>query len=750
MKQKFDIRGMSCSSCATTVETAVKNLKGVQVANVNLLQNQLLADFDPQILSAADIIAAVKKAGYEAAQTKDNAPANAELETEIKKLGRRFKISFIFLVPLLYASMAHMLGLPLPVCLNPDNNSFCFALVQLMLTIPIVFVNVSYFTRGTKNLLRRTPNMDSLIALGAGAALLYSAAATLIIAAAMYEGLNLAAHDLAMDLYYESAAMILALITLGKYLEIKSKGKTSEAVSKLISLTPKTALVLKDGREIEIPAQDVKEGDSVIVKAGASIPVDGIVLSGHAAVEEAAITGESLPVDKKQGDSVTAAATVLSGYIQIKAIKVGQDTALAQIIRLVEEASLSKAPISKLADKLSAIFVPIVISIALIAGAVWFYLGYPFGFALSITISVLVISCPCALGLATPTAIMVGTGKGAQNGILIKSAEALEIAGTIDTVVLDKTGTVTLGKPVLTDILPAQGIQTDDFLAKAAAIEALSAHPLAQAIVKAAQDKNLNLPQLQNFKMLEGLGLVADLQGKQLLAGNYKMMKQFDINTDHAHKQTHELAAQGKTPLYFVLDKQHIGIAAVADTVKPQSAQAVAVLKKEGYQVIMLTGDNEVTAKAIAKQAGIDNIRAGLLPQDKERIVAELQQQGKKVAMVGDGINDSPALARADIGIAIGAGTDIAIEAASFVLTSGSLLGVPAAMQLSRAVIRNIKENLFWALIYNVIGIPLAAGVFYTALGWKLSPMFAAAAMSLSSLCVVGNALRLKRFKPKY
>ncbi len=750
MKQKFDISGMSCSSCAGRVESAVKNLKGVNSASVNLLQNQLLADFDDGALTNADITDAVKEAGYEAKPANSDAPPNAELQGEISSMRLRLKVSAFFLFPLLYLAMGPMAGLPLPSSLNPHMSAFCFAVVQLFLTLPIVSANTAYFTRGFKNLWRRAPNMDSLIALGAGAALLYSVAATLIIAAAVYEGLDSAAHELAMDLYYESAAMILTLITLGKYLEIKSKGRTSEAVSKLVSLSPKTALVLRDGREVEIPAADVKQGDSVIVKAGSNIPVDGIVLSGRASVEEAAITGESLPVEKIKGDNVTAATTVLNGYIQIKALKVGQDTTLAQIIRLVEEAALSKAPISKLADKISSVFVPVVISIAIVAGAVWFYLGYPFGFALSITIAVLVISCPCALGLATPTAIMVGTGKGAQNGILIKSAEALETAGSVNTVVLDKTGTVTNGKPALTDILPAQGIGEDDFLAKAAAVEKASSHPLAQAIVKAAEGKNLKIDRVKDFKILDGLGVLADTDGGQILAGNYKMMQQFEVNIDEPHKQARELAAEGKTPLYFALNKKFIGITAVADTVKPQSRQAVEALKKAGYEVIMLTGDNEVTAKAIAKQAAIDNIRAGLLPQDKEKIIKRLQEQGKKVAMVGDGINDSPALARADVGIAIGAGTDIAIESASIVLTSGSLLGVPAAMQLSRAVIRNIRENLFWAFIYNIIGIPLAAGVFYGALAWKLNPMFAAAAMSLSSLCVVGNALRLRSFKPKY
>lgn len=748
-KTRFDITGMTCSACSSHIEKSVGKLDGVKDVQVNLLQNKMAVEYDGEKLSSEKIIQAVEDSGYGAStEQKGTVPKEKKdhpVKDEMASMKTRLLVSFIFLIPLMYVAMEHMTGLPLPSFLTGAQNGVSFAFTQFLLTLPILYVNRKYYTNGFKTLYRRSPNMDSLIAIGSGAAVVYGVYAVYCIGYGLGHNDMSLVHEYMSNLYFESAGMILALITLGKYLEARSKGKTSEAIEKLMDLSPKTAFVLRDGQETEVAVEEVTVGETVIVKAGGRIPLDGVVLEGNASVDESAITGESIPVEKHPGDKVIGATINKSGYLQFKAEKVGENTTLSQIIRLVEEASGSKAPISKLADKVSGIFVPVVIGIALVAAIVWLAAGQPFSFALSIAISVLVISCPCALGLATPTAIMVGTGKGAQHGILVKSAESLETAHQVQTVVLDKTGTITEGKPKVTDILPATGVAEDQLLYMAASIEQVSEHPLSSAILERAG--SMELAKAEEFVQTPGRGISARIEGQEVLAGNAKMMQEHGIIIKQ--EMAERLAGEGKTPLYFSRGKEFLGVIAVADVVKPTSRQAIERLTKMGIEVVMLTGDNERTAQAIQKQLGITRIRAEVLPQEKEEEIRLLQASGRKTAMVGDGINDAPALVRADVGIAIGAGTDIAIESADIVLMKSDLMDVVTALELSHAVIRNIKQNLFWAFFYNVLGIPVAAGIFYPVFGLKLNPMIGALAMSLSSVFVVSNALRLKWFKPK-
>lgn len=751
MKQKFSVTGMTCSACQAHVEKAVRHTEGVQDVQVNLLSNSMVVTYDQAAVSPETIIAAVQKAGYGAAlpgQTEAK-PQDGTAE-QLKEMKRRLIVSFVFMIPLMYISMGHMFAWPLPWFLHGDENAISFAMVQLLLALPIVYVNRKYYQVGFKALFHGAPNMDSLIAIGSAAAIVYGLFAIFRIGFGLGHGQMDVVHHYAMDLYFESAAMILTLITLGKYLETRSKGKTGEAIRKLMDLAPKTATVVRDGREMEIPLEEVVVGDTFLVRPGASVPVDGVVVSGHSSIDQSALTGESIPVEKGEGDTVLSASVNQTGALVCRAQKVGKDTTLSQIIDLVEQAANSKAPIAKLADKISGVFVPVVISIAVIAAVVWLILGQTGEFALSTAIAVLVISCPCALGLATPVAIMVGTGKGAEYGVLIKSAEALETAHTVNTVVLDKTGTVTEGKPRVTDIVTAEGVAQAELLQKAASLEAKSEHPLSRAILQQAEAQGLAFAAAEGFTAISGRGLQAELDGVRYYAGNVQLMREQGVDLQDFEDKAQQLANDGKTPLYFADQTRVLGLIAVADTIKPTSAQAIETFKQMGLEVVMITGDNERTAKAIQRQLGIDTVIADVLPQDKEAHVRALQAEGKKVAMVGDGINDAPALARADVGIAIGAGTDIAIESADIVLMKSDLKDAATAIQLSRAVIRNIKLSLFWAFFYNTLGIPLAAGVFYGALGWRLSPMFGAAAMSLSSVCVVTNALRLRGFKPRF
>lgn len=755
MKEKYDITGMTCSACSAHVEKAVKKLEGIKNVSVNLLQNSMIVEYDESILTSQNIIDSIVDAGYGASLKDSGKSAGTSAQTKkentaeksAKDMKKRLISSLCFLVPLMYVSMGHMLGAPLPQILSPEFNPLIFALTQLFLTLPVMYINRKYFRNGFKTLFKGSPNMDSLIAIGSGASAVYSIYVIFKMAYSMGFGDMMTAHHLAMDLYFESAAMILTLITLGKYFEARSKKRTSDALTKLMNLAPKTAVVERNGEEIEIPSEQVTAGDIVIIKPGQSIPVDGVIVEGRGSVDQSAITGESIPEEKTVGSAVIGATVNKTGYFKFKATKVGEDTTLAQIIKLVEEAGGSKAPIAKLADKVSGVFVPIVITIAVITTAVWMILGYPFNFALTMGISVLVISCPCALGLATPTAIMVGTGKGAESGILIKSAEALETAHLINTVVLDKTGTITMGTPTVTDVIPVKGESPESLVSLALSLEKLSEHPLSDAIVKYGKETGAKLLETKNFFTKEGEGIGAEIEGRKILAGNLKMMHNNGIATDKWEEAASSLAQEGKTPLYFAADGKLLGIIAVADTIKPTSPQAVAEFEKMGIDVVMLTGDNAKTAEAIRKKAGVKRVVAQVMPQDKAAEVQRLQKEGKKVAMIGDGINDAPALASADVGIAIGAGTDIAIESADVVLMKSDLLDGVNAVKLSKAVIKNIKENLFWAFFYNVIGIPIAAGVFYWA-GLTLNPMIGAAAMSFSSVFVVSNALRLKFFKP--
>ena len=755
-KEQFDITGMTCSACSSRVEGCVVKLPGVKDVSVNLLKNSMVVSYDESEMSTAGIVEAVESTGYGAIPKSDPRHKteakheNSTAQAEYKAMKNRLILSALFTLPLFYISMGHMMNWPLPSFLLGMENALVFAFTQFLLLLPVLVINSKYFKVGFRSLFKGAPNMDSLIAIGSGAATVYGIYAIYKIGIGMGHGDMDTVHTVMMDLYFESAGMILTLITLGKTLEARAKGKTSDAITKLMNLAPKVATVERDGQEHQIPVEDVQLGDILIVKAGESIPVDGDVVEGNSSVDESALTGESIPVEKHAGDKVIGATLNKSGYIKMQATKVGEDTTLAQIIRLVDEATSSKAPIAKLADKVSGVFVPIVIAIAVIATIVWLLAGYGLEFALSIGISVLVISCPCALGLATPTAIMVGTGKGAANGILIKSAEALETAHSIDTVVLDKTGTITEGKPAVTDILCREGTSEKELLQIAASLEKLSEHPLADAIVTEAEKTSYTALSVSDFNQIPGQGITGVIHGELVLAGNRRLMEAHNIPGDPLTTQAEELASDGKTPLYFAKNSKLLGMIAVADVVKPTSAQAIAELSGMGIEVVMLTGDNLRTAEAIRRQVGVDWVVAEVFPQDKEQEIRRLQGEGKKVAMVGDGINDAPALARADVGIAIGAGTDIAMESADIVLMKSDLLDVVTAIQLSKATIRNIKQNLFWAFIYNIIGIPVAAGLFFLPFALKLNPMIGAFAMSFSSVFVVTNALRLRWFKPKH
>lgn len=759
-KEQFNVTGMTCAACSARVEKAVGRLPGVDKIAVNLLKNSMVVEYDETALDTQKIISAVTKAGYgaslkEAAQQGKAAKsaqvsANDIARQEYEAVKKRLKLSLVFAVPLSYISMGHMMDWPLPEIFLGVENAMIFSLTLLLLVIPVVFINFKFFRVGFKTLFAASPNMDSLIAIGASASLVYGVYALYKIAYGFGHGDLELVHRFSMDLYFESAGMILTLITFGKFLEARAKGRTSDAITKLMDLAPKTAVVERDGAELEIPVEEVEKGDILVVRSGMSVPVDGVLTEGHAAVDESAITGESIPVEKETGSKVTGATVVKSGFFKMRADRVGEDTTLAQIVRLVDDATSSKPPIAKMADKVSGVFVPAVIGIALVTAAVWLLLGESFEFALSNAIAVLVISCPCALGLATPTAIMVGTGRGAASGVLIKSAEALETVHEVNTIVLDKTGTITQGEPGVTDVLYSSSAGEAQLVKTAASLEKYSEHPLAQAIVKYAEQKNVQLAPVTGFTQQAGRGIKGVMEGKGCFGGNRRMLEEAGLYDDNVKMLEEKLAAEGKTPLFFARDGVLLGIIALADRVKPTSRAAIEEMKRMGLEVVMLTGDNARTAQAIQKEVGADRVVAEVLPQDKETEIRRLQQQGKKVAMVGDGINDAPALARADVGIAIGAGTDIAIESADLVLMKNDLLDVAGAVQLGHAVIRNIKQNLFWALFYNAICIPVAAGVFYPWLGIKLSPMLGALAMSFSSVFVVTNALRLRFFNPVY
>ena len=747
-KTQFNIKGMTCSACASRIENGISKLDGINEVSVNLLKNSMTVSFDTNIININQIIEKVRDIGYKArVKTSDGIKQKNEAEdmtkSEIKSMKMRLIVSAVFTVPLFYIAMGEMLGWFLPDFLTGMENVMIFAFTQFLLAVPIIFINYQYFQVGFKNLFKLSPNMDSLIAIGSGAAVVYGIYAVYKISWGLGHGDMDMAHKFSMDLYFESAAMILTLITLGKFFEIRAKGRTSEAISKLMNLSPKTAIVLRENGEQEIAIDDVVIDDILIVKAGDSVPVDGVITEGYSSVDESAITGESLPVEKQSGDKVTGGTINKSGYFKMKATAVGNNTALAKIVRLVDETTSSKAPIAKLADKISAVFVPIVILIAICTVIIWLICGYDFEFAFTVGISVLVISCPCALGLATPTAIMVGTGKGASNGILFKSAESLETAHTVDTIVLDKTGTITEGKPIVTDI-ELYGVDKAEFLSLVASLEKMSGHPLAEPIVAKAEAENISLKEVSEYKLIPGQGITGIINNMQCYAGNRKMMMESGVDIDKYIALEEDFANDGKTPLYFARNKELLGIVAVSDIVKPTSKSAVEELLKMNIDVIMLTGDNAKTARAICNQVGIRNFIAEVLPEGKANEIRALQEKGKKVAMVGDGINDAPALAIADIGVAIGAGTDIAVESADVVLMKSKLTDVPAAVRLSRLVMRNIRQNLFWAFIYNIIGIPVAAGVLYSMCGVLLNPMIAAGAMSFSSVSVVLNALRLR------
>ena len=764
MKQTFDVTGMTCAACSARVEKATRAVPGVADVAVNLLKNSMDISFDDGVEPSAVTVAveaAVDKAGY-GASARVPAVANGggqgagsraaqarpvtDAAAEAKHVRMRLIVSAAFTIPLFYLSMGHMFGWPLPGFFLGDENVLTFAFTQFLLLLPVVFVNFKFFCVGFKTLVHGAPNMDSLIALGSTAASAYGIYAIYKIGIALGAGDLHASHMAAMDLYFESAAMILTLITLGKYFEARAKGKTTDAIAKLVDLAPKEAVRLADGVEERVPVEAVRVGDVLAVRADEGVPVDGTLLEGSGTLDESVITGESVPVDKRPGDRVTGATLNSTGWFTMRADRVGDDTALAGIIRLVDEATSTKAPIEKIADKISGVFVPVVIVIAVVTFAVWMFGGATLEIALSHAISVLVISCPCALGLATPTAIMVGTGRGATNGILIKSAEALETAHDVRTVVLDKTGTVTEGAPSVTDVLAAPGASEERLLELAVSVEGRSEHPLARAVCAYARERKVYPLLVEDFRQIPGEGVAALVDDHPSLAGNLRMMEARGIETGTFAEAARRLADEGKTPLFFAQDGELLGIVAVADTVKPSSAAALAVLKGMGIRTVMLTGDNERTAAAIQRKVGADEVIAGVLPDGKEREIRRLAEQGR-VAMVGDGINDAPALARADVGIAIGAGTDVAIESADIVLMRSDLLDVPVSIQLSRATLRNIKQNLFWALVYNAVCIPVAAGAL-SFMGLNLNPMIAAAAMSLSSVCVVTNALRLRGWKP--
>lgn len=749
-KQLLDITGMSCSACSSRIEKVVNRMQGVEQMSVNLLKNNAHVTFDESVVDEKAIIARIEKLGFgarvHAANVAAPVPQQDTAAQEMAEMKQRLIGSLIFAGLVFYQHMGRMWGWPLPGFILGQENELINALLQMLWCIPVLFIDRKYFIHGVRNLLSGAPNMDSLIAVGSGASFIYGLYSVFGMAYAFGHNRLDLLPGFADALYFEASAVILALVTVGKFMEARAKSHTSDAIKALMNLTPKTALVERHGLQGEIPVEEVVTGDVLIVKSGASVPVDGKIIEGSGVLDESALTGESLPVDKTIGDKVIGGTINRSGYFKMEATAIGADTALAKIIALVDEATSSKAPIAKLADKVSGYFVPAVIGIAVLAAVVWLALGASWHFALTIAISVLVISCPCALGLATPTAIMVGTGRGAKSGILIKSATALETAHKVDTVILDKTGTITSGKPVVTDILPIK-VTENELLAFAAGLEKLSEHPLGEAIVAAAEAKQLALPEAGNYKQIPGQGVTAELAGAECAAGNLKLLQELNVDTSTLMDQYDKLASQGKTPLYFVRAGELLGCIAVADTVKPTSKEAIGKLQAMGMRVLMVTGDNRATAEAIRAQVGVDEAVAQVLPQDKEAVVRKLQQEGHIVAMVGDGINDAPALARADVGIAIGAGTDIAIEAADMVLIKSDLLDVAKAIRLSRSVMTNIKENLFWAFIYNTVGIPFAAGVFYTAFGWLLNPLIAAAAMSCSSVSVVTNALRLRFIK---
>lgn len=742
MKQ-YNVTGMSCASCVARVEKAVNKVDGVTSCSVNLLTNSMSVDGD---VKSIDVISAVEKAGYGASlkgnSSKENKSSDEPLkDTETPKLKKRLFSSLVFLLLLMYISMGHMMwGFPLPSVLA--NNHIAMGLIQLLLTGIIMVINQKFFVSGFKALIHRSPNMDTLVALGAGASFIYSVYALFAMTNAQVNNDMSLVMKYMDEFYFESAGMILTLITLGKMLESYSKGKTTNAIKGLMNLAPKKATILVDNVEKVVPIEEVKIGDIFVVKPGENIPVDGVVIEGESAVNESALTGESIPIDKTVGDNVSGATVNQSGFIKCKATKVGEDTTLSQIIKMVSDASATKAPIAKVADKVSGVFVPIVISIAVVTIIVWLLCGAIFGNALVRGISVLVISCPCALGLATPVAIMVGNGVGAKNGILFKNATSLETTGKISYVLLDKTGTITNGTPVVTDIIPSENYTENDLLSYASSLESKSEHPLAKAVVQKAIDSNIKTLDTTDFKSLTGNGVSAKINGKTIVGGSVKHISSIANIDENIIKQADELATKGKTPLLFVMDNRLLGIIAVADVVKSDSPKAIKELQNMGIKVVMVTGDNEKTAQAIAKESGVDEVIAGVLPDGKEKVVTQYKEKGM-VAMVGDGINDAPALTRADIGIAIGAGTDVAIDSADIVLMKSKLTDVSGAIRLSRGTLRNIHENLFWAFIYNVIGIPLAAGVWIPIFGWTLSPMFGAAAMSLSSFCVVTNALRL-------
>lgn len=742
MKQ-YNVTGMSCASCVARVEKAVNKVDGVTSCSVNLLTNSMSVDGD---VKSSDVISAVEKAGYGASlkgnSSKENKSSDEPLkDTETPKLKKRLFSSLVFLLLLMYISMGHMMwGFPLPSILA--NNHIAMGLIQLLLTGIIMVINQKFFVSGFKALIHRSPNMDTLVALGAGASFIYSVYALFAMTNAQVNNDMSLVMKYMDEFYFESAGMILTLITLGKMLESYSKGKTTNAIKGLMNLAPKKATILVDNVEKVVPIEEVKIGDIFVVKPGENIPVDGVVIEGESAVNESALTGESIPVDKTVGDNVSGATVNQSGFIKCKATKVGEDTTLSQIIKMVSDASATKAPIAKVADKVSGIFVPIVISIAVVTIIVWLLCGATFGNALVRGISVLVISCPCALGLATPVAIMVGNGVGAKNGILFKNATSLETTGKVSYVLLDKTGTITNGTPVVTDIIPSENYTENDLLSYASSLESKSEHPLAKAVVQKAIDSNIKTLDTTDFKSLTGNGVSAKINGKTIVGGSVKHISSIANIDENIIKQAYDLATKGKTPLLFVMDNQLLGIIAVADVVKSDSPKAIKELQNMGIKVVMVTGDNEKTAQAIAKESGVDEVIAGVLPDGKEKVVTQYKEKGM-VAMVGDGVNDAPALTRSDIGIAIGAGTDVAIDSADIVLMKSKLTDVSGAIRLSRGTLRNIHENLFWAFIYNVIGIPLAAGVWIPIFGWTLSPMFGAAAMSLSSFCVVTNALRL-------
>lgn len=747
-KKTFSIEGMTCASCSSTVEKTTQNLSGMQEANVNLASEKLTVSYNPLELSVRDIEDAVEGSGYKASLQSEDRPVT-EQDTSSKKENRvnmyknRFWLSFLFMLPLMYLSMGPMIGLPVPSFVDPMINPAIFAIVQLVLTLPVMWTGIEYYRQGFKTLFKGHPNMNSLIALGTAAAFVYSIVAT---GAIIFDGQA----DMAMMLYYETTSMILVLHTLGKYLEEKSKGQMSEAIETLMNLAAKTARVVHNGEEREVDIEEVAPGDIIRVRPGEKMPVDGSIINGRTSIDESMITGESIPVEKDKGDEVIGASINQNGSIDYRATKVGNDTALAQIIKLVEEAQGAKAPIAKLADIVTGYFVPTVIIIAMVGMFAWLIAGHTLTFALSIAISVLVIACPCALGLATPTAIMVGTGKGAENGVLIKSGEALETVHDVDTVVFDKTGTLTKGEPVLTDIIINENIELseNDILQIAASAEEGSEHSLAKAIVAAGKGQNIDILETNHFEAIPGRGIQAEVDGKLVYFGNKKLMEEQSLNLSQLEESSNQLADEGKTPMYLAYERELLAIVAVADTLKDSSVEAIKGLHNKGIEVVMITGDNERTANAVAKQAGIDRVFSEVLPEDKSNEITKLQEEGQKVAMVGDGINDAPALAQSDVGIAIGSGTDVAVDSADVVLMRNDVNEVNTTIELSQATLRNIKQNLFWAFAYNVIGIPIALGVLYIFGGPLLTPVFAAVAMSFSSISVLLNALRLKGFKP--